>query len=227
MEEEELKSEGECLYCKQIFSQKEIGKHLAKHLLEMDKKDAGKVAKPYFHIEVEAGEMFLHLLVKGDSKMEKIDSFLRNIWLECCGHMSEFGHKSFEVKMKQKVADVFESRVKIFHDYDFGTTTRVFLKGLKSYNLNLKEGLILMSRNEPLKIMCSSCKKEPAVNMCSTCCWEKDSFFCEACSEKHEEVCEDFADYSSMPVVNSPRMGECGYTGGSIDVERDGPYRGK
>ena len=31
--------------------------------------------------------------------------------------------------------------------------------------------------------------------------------------------------YSCMPVVNSPRMGECGYTGGSIDLERDGVYK--
>jgi hypothetical protein len=223
-EEEELKSEGECLYCKQMFSQKEIGKHLVKHLLEMEKTDANKETKTYCHVEVEAGEMFLHLLVKGDATMKKIDSFLRNIWLECCGHMSEFGHKNFNIAMSHKVGNVFEPRVKIFHDYDFGTTTRVFLKGLKSYNLNLKEGLILMSRNEPLKLMCSICKTKPAVNMCSTCCWEKDAYFCKSCSKKHEKVCDDFLDYSCMPVVNSPRMGECGYTGGAIDTERDGAY---
>lgn len=29
---EELKSEGKCLYCGKMFSQKEIGKHLAEHL---------------------------------------------------------------------------------------------------------------------------------------------------------------------------------------------------
>ncbi|HDR51364.1 MAG TPA: hypothetical protein ENN90_07050 [Mariniphaga anaerophila] len=54
---------------------------------------------------------------------------------------------------------------------------------------------------------------------------EKDAFFCETCSEKHAEECEDFADYAEMPVVNSPRMGECGYDGGTIDLERDGPFK--
>jgi hypothetical protein len=27
-----------------------------------------------------------------------------------------------------------------------------------------------------------------------------------------------------MPIVNSPRMGVCGYEGGTIDKERDGIY---
>ena len=223
--EEELKSEGKCLYCNQMLSKKEIVKHLAKHLSEKEKTDAGDKAQTYCHIEVEASEMFLHLLVKGNTTMQKIDDFLKDIWLECCGHLSEFGSKTIKVKMSHKVKDVFEPKVKIYHDYDFGTTTRVFLKGLKHYQLNLKENIILLSRNEPLKIMCASCKKEPAINICSVCCYEEMAFFCKKCSKKHEKECADFADYSCMPVVNSPRMGECGYTGGSIDLERDGVYK--
>jgi len=221
---EELKSEGRCIYCNQMFSQKEIGKHLAKHLVEMEKKDADKTMNFYYHIEVQVAELFLHLLVRGDATMKIIDDFLREIWLECCGHMSEFGHKNFRISKRDRVEDIFAPRVKNFHDYDFGSTTRVFLKGLKSYRFSLKGSIILLSRNEPLKLLCNMCKKNPAVNLCATCSWEEDAFYCEACSGKHAKVCEDFADYSSMPVVNSPRMGVCGYMGGSIDLERDGGY---
>ena len=39
--------------------------------------------------------------------------------------------------------------------------------------------------------------------------------------EELKSECSDFDDYASMPVVNSPRMGVCGYEGGSIDLERD------
>ncbi|HOY33293.1 MAG TPA: hypothetical protein PKW80_15540 [Bacteroidales bacterium] len=102
------------------------------------------------------------------------------------------------------------SRAKIVHDYDFGDTTRVMLHGLKSYQLNLKEKTILLSRNEPLKIMCSICGKKPAVNLCTACNQEDYAFFCKSCSKKHEKKCEDFANYACMPVVNSPRMGVCG-----------------
>lgn len=222
---EKLKSEGKCFYCNQMLLQKEMGKHLAKHLAMKEKTDAGINTKNYCHVVVEANEMFLHLLVKGDATMKKIDGFLRSIWLECCGHLSEFGQKNLTIRMGEKVQNVFEPGTKIFHDYDFGTTTRVLLKGLKHYGLNQKESIILLSRNEPLYLMCAVCKKEPAVNICTTCIYSMDAYFCEKCSKKHEKTCADFTDYSCMPIVNSPRMGECGYEGGTIDIERDGVYK--
>jgi hypothetical protein len=191
----------------------------------MEKDATGKNPVNYCHVEVEAGEMFLHLLAKGDAPMKIIDGFLRDIWLECCGHLSGFGHKNFKIKMKDLVEDVFQPKIKIYHDYDYGTTTRVFLNAKKQYQLNLKERIILLSRNEPLKIMCTSCKKKPAVNICTVCCYKEMAFYCKKCSEKHAETCEDFADYAEMPVVNSPRMGECGYAGGRIDKARDGVYK--
>jgi hypothetical protein len=220
--EENYASEGRCIYCNQIFSKRGMGKHLA----EIEKTDSDKNTQSYHHIVVDASEMFLHLLVKGDTKMKNIDQFLRDIWLECCGHLSGFGHKNFDIEMHHKVDDVFEPGMKIFHDYDYGTTTRLLLKGLKQYRLNLRENIILLSRNEPLKIMCTSCKKKPAIHFCTICIWESDdAYFCESCSEMHKKNCEDFDDYGSMPIVNSPRMGVCGYSGGSIDLERDGIYK--
>lgn len=218
-----MKSEGYCIYCGKLFSKKEIGKHIAAHLAATEKAVNKDNAENYCHIEVEAGEMFLHLLVKGSAKMKVIDRFLRDIWLECCGHMSAFGHKNFKVSMSHLVEDVMEPRIKIYHDYDFGSTTRVFLKGLKHYLLDEKEKIILLSRNEPMKIKCSNCKKEPATFLCIECYDEDDYlYFCEKCASIHEEECDAFADYSQMPVVNSPRMGVCGYEGGVIDLERDG-----
>ena len=222
---EELTSEGKCLYCEQILSQKEIVKHLAKHLAEKQKTESGQKTQTYCHIVVEADIMFLHLLVKGSASMTVIDTFLRRIWLECCGHMSEFRKGREEIDMSLKVKDVLVSSQKLVYDYDFGSTTRLSIKGLKHYELNETSVIILLSRNEPLQIMCSMCGKAPAVSMCTTCCWGSEAFFCKKCAKKHEKECEDFTDYSNMPVVNSPRMGVCGYDGGRIDLERDGVYK--
>ncbi len=223
--EEKLLSEGKCLYCDQLLTKKGIGNHLAKHLAWEEKTEPVENTQIYWHIKVEADEMFLHLLVNGEASMKIIDKFLRAIWLDCCDHLSGFGHKDFKIRMNHKVHDVFEPGVKIFHDYDYGTTTRVFLKGVKHYQLNIEDKIILLSRNEPLKLMCANCKVEPAIRICTTCNWEQYSFFCKKCSKKHEKVCEDFNEDSSLPVVNSPRMGRCGYTGGFIDKERDGVYQ--
>lgn len=221
---ENLTSEGKCVYCNEVFSQKEITKHLTGHLKKLEKDNEEANTENFCHIEVEAGEMFLHLLVKGSAKMKDIDTFLRKIWLDCCGHMSGFSHKRAKVSMSHAVENVFAPKVKIQHDYDYGTTTTVFLKGHKKYELEGKDKIVLLSRNEPLKIMCSICNAKPASCLCTVCLWEESSFFCESCTEKHEEICEDFSDYANAPIVNSPRMGECGYDGGVIDKDRDGCF---
>lgn len=220
--DETLQSEGKCIFCNQIFSQKTLTKHLATHLNNKEKEDRNLGAETYCHILVEDGVMFLHLLVKGSLTMKKIDSFLKDIWLDCCGHMSNFGHSNFKIAMSHKVEDVFSSKVKIYHHYDYGDTTEVYLRGVKNYQLKFSESIILLSRNEPLKLICAVCGNHPAQDICISCNWD---FYCASCSELHEKECEDFSDYAKMPVVNSPRMGVCGYTGGHIDKERDGVHQ--
>lgn len=115
--------------------------------------------------------------------------------------------------------------MKFTYLYDYGSTTSFSIQVAGSYALPLKESVLLLSRNEPLKILCDVCKVKPAVSLCSAHMYETEYFFCDDCASKHEEECEDFLDYARMPVVNSPRMGVCGYEGGTIDVERDGVYK--
>jgi CRISPR/Cas system-associated protein Cas10 (large subunit of type III CRISPR-Cas system) len=220
-------SEGECCYCNQMIDQDQITKHLNMHLSNMQKEHSSLDTYTFCHISVEAGEMFLHLLVKGREPMKKIDNFLRAIWLDCCGHLSGFKHKMFKVKMSDKVQEVMEPRVKVLHEYDYGTTTTVQLTAHKHYQLFSKDAIQLLSRNEPLKFMCDSCKKEPAETLCSVCICEGQGFLCKKCSTTHSTQCPDFEDYARMPLVNSPRYGECGYEGGSIDIQRDGVWKPK
>lgn len=86
-----------------------------------------------------------------------------------------------------------------------------------------KKEILLLSRNEPLELYCHVCKKKPAVDICVVH-YDGNNLFCEKCSKKHEGDCE----YEALfPVVNSPRMGVCGYDGGRIDVERDGVFQMK
>jgi hypothetical protein len=215
----DVTSHGICMFCQEKHEMKDMPKHLGLHLKTMEKQNVQNITTPFYHIRVESEVYFLDLLVRGTLPMKKIDHYLKRIWLDCCGHMSAFGHKNYRVLMKHLVEDVFEPRVKIYHDYDFGTTTRVFLRGIKKYDLLEKQDIILMSRNEPLGLKCDVCKRKIATQVCTVCDFE---LFCENCSEKHSETCSDFVDYAAMPVVNSPRMGECGYEGGEIDLDRDG-----
>jgi hypothetical protein len=84
--EQKPKSEGKCLYCGKMFAKAGINRHLKTHLDEKTK--TGKSGVSYFvKVEVQKWapkEHFLSLWVNGEAKMQDVDQFLRDIWLECC-----------------------------------------------------------------------------------------------------------------------------------------------
>jgi hypothetical protein len=234
--ESELKSEGKCVYCNQMFAKAGITKHLDKHLQDLEKEQ--KTTETAFHVKIQVDEMFLHLLVSSGAQLVDLDEFLRAIWLECCGHMSSFKQKGkryeidyddedadFGEPMGELIANIFKEDMVLQYDYDFGSTTALEIKVLKSYYVSVKEPITLLSRNEPLPIMCGICKTQAAVKICSVHMYEEYAFYCKDCQKKHAKVCPDFKDYAAMPVVNSPRMGVCAYEGGSIDKKRDGVFK--
>lgn len=229
-----LKSEGKCIYCDKVYQRAGITRHLSSHLKELH--DSNAKAKA-FHLQIPAGEMFLHLLVSGKKSLADLDTFLRAIWLECCGHLSGFQVKgqrydwddetmSAGEKMSRTMSDLFKKGMVLQYDYDYGSTTQLEIKVVNEYNIAVRGGIKLLSRNEPLSILCHNCNKKPAVEICSVHVYEGASFFCKACAKKHEKECPDFEDYAAMPVINSPRMGVCAYDGGTIDKKRDGVWKG-
>jgi len=202
-----------------------------------------------FVVQVKCFEFFLTLWVDGKATFGDLDQFLRHIWLECCGHMSAFIDREGrythpkaaeaddpfgffdsnpnEVPMNTKVEKVFCKGKKLMYEYDFGSTTMLDIEVKTDYPVAADKKIVLLSRNEPLKILCDGCQKAPAVEICGVHIYEGEGVFCAKCAKKHAKSCEDFADYAALPVVNSPRMGVCAYEGGIIDTERDGVYPAK
>lgn len=236
----EINSIGKCVFCNADFKKAGITKHLNAHLA---KEKVGKNDEVSFHIKIEddprfGGYFFLNLWVDGEIFMSDIDDFLRKIWLECCGHMSAFTnpkevkrYSMFDIDERESDADemmtsatkeILTKGMKLKYEYDFGSTTTLQLTVAEQYSVRVPNGIILLSRNEPLEIMCEVCQSTPASQICTTC-YEPNTF-CSKCAKQHAKNCEDFADYSALPVVNSPRMGICAYEGGVIDKKRDGIF---
>jgi hypothetical protein len=141
----------------------------------------------------------------------------------------DFGYEKpdNEVPIAFKVSKVFEKGKKLDYQYDFGSTTYLAIEVKEEFAMPAQNSIVLLSRNEPLKIMCCDCGTSPATAICATHIHlpeGKGYFFCEKCAKKHGKKCEDFADYARLEVVNSPRMGVCAYEGGAVDTERDGVY---
>jgi len=222
-----LESEGKCYYCNKNYNGSGISRHLSSHLRAIQKENSSN--KKSFHVKVTGeGLYFLHLLIGEKTKLENLDSFLRQIWLECCGHLSSFEikgvKKSYSINdwsfddeeygldMNTKLGSLLKKGMKLNYEYDFGSTTYLEITVINEYSINDNNKITLLSRNEPLELLCDICKKESARVICLM--WhDNETMFCGSCSDIHAEKCSDFDDYSKANIVNSPRMGVCGYTG--------------
>lgn len=133
-----------------------------------------------------------------------------------------------EVSMRKKAKTALYKGLKLNYQYDFGSTTELLVSVIEEYAIKADKSIVLLSRNEPPELLCEKCGKEPARQLCMICYGYRDEgLFCAKCAKKHARTCNDFAEYSAMPIVNSPRMGVCGYDGGTIDKKRDGVLKHK
>jgi hypothetical protein len=167
----------------------------------------------YLHVRSIANpDYFLHVLIPGDATLENLDTFLRGIWLECCGHMSAFSAERYgrELDMRLKIKDVLFPGAELTHMYDFGDTTELSIKGIDTYfgHTEKNKTIQIVARNAQPLIPCDECGQKPAVEICQQCQWDGGGWLCEKCADQH-----DCDDEMFVPVVNSPRTGVCGYTG--------------
>ncbi len=225
-------SKGRCRLCGGEYSKSGMTRHL--QMCQTRKEAATEVAarktRPVRLFHLVAGGRFapmywMHLEAPADATLADLDDFLRATWLECCGHMSaietgglrysvvvdnEFGPDRNERSMSTKVSQVLTSPgQRLSYEYDFGSTTELTLRFISA-----RTGIIgrpaarLLARNEPPVWKCATCDA-PATLVCPFCMGEDNPFVCARHAREH--TCAD--DESFLPVVNSPRMGVCGYTG--------------
>jgi hypothetical protein len=152
---------------------------------------------------------WLDIVVKSEAKLKDVDELFRRTWLECCGHMSEFyGGAHRKVSMNTKVTEAFGAAAdRLGYVYDFGSSTELVVNLSGIVEGHSKEAVRLVARNEPPTWPCDECG-DTAKAVCTQCLYEGKGFCCAAHASSH-----DCGEEMLLPVVNSPRMGVCGYTG--------------
>lgn len=214
---------GKCSYCGDNFSKSDMAKHLTSCPKNDSAKQSAAKKTRTFHILAEGlgmPEYWLIIEAKADTKLKHLDDFLRNIWLECCGHLSAFEiNKTMynvisDSEMGGKTMNIALDKVlavgtKFHHQYDFGSTTELALKVISEQQGQISgKPVKLLARNNPPELLCQTCG-QTATTICSECLWSnQESLFCDKCAKSHPCDSEMF-----LPVVNSPRVGICGYTG--------------
>lgn len=102
--------------------------------------------------------------------------------------------------------------------YDFGSTTYLNLRVVASRQgvvRDEEQSVKLLARNEPPVIVCQTCGK-PATQVISGYYNVEENGYCDECVRKLKRDGFEML----LPVVNSPRIGVCGYTGNQ-DYELD------
>jgi hypothetical protein len=226
-------SMGKCYLCGEIVGKASMTRHLlACCHLEVSRLLPSSGKQPTgqsFHLLVEGREAkayWMHVAVPMSASLNKLDHFLRHTWLECCGHLSAFeiGGKRYvsnpmdedelrdkEMRMTARLSQVLEVGMRLFYEYDYGSTTALALKVValrEQGSAKAKDGVQLLARNEAPRVSCHRCGTEPATQVCTECAWNGEGWLCEGCAAAHE-----CGDEMCLPVVNSPRVGVCGYTG--------------
>ncbi|MCM1551275.1 MAG: plasmid pRiA4b ORF-3 family protein [Butyrivibrio sp.] len=170
---------------------------------------------------------WLFVEMKETATLRDLDCFLRDIWVECCGHLSafeidgtcysispqnDFFWGRIEKNMNCKLNTVLKKGMTFDYEYDFGSTTELMIT-VVNYRIGIdrKEKLVILSRNNPIELVCDKCGKKPAAYMCAKYDYETIEYLCADCAKTHE--CEEEMLFD---VCNSPRMGVCGYCGSEI-----------
>lgn len=224
-------SKGTCTFCHRELSKASMTRHLASCEQrtamqgETGSRQKAKKSKA-FHLLVEGYRLpmyWMHLEVAAGTTLATLDRFLRDTWLECCGHLSVFRIGGFNYyvdaemdaywdmrrkNMQVELEEVLSPGQTCSYEYDFGSTTELLVKVISEQEVDKKgKAIQILARNTLPGVPCDVCG-EPATTFCTQCIYEDQGCLCEACAKDHE-----CGEEMLLPMVNSPRAGVCGYTG--------------
>lgn len=215
-------SRGTCIFCGEIVTKRSVIKHLAKCSKWLEHfqaaENSSRPMETLWHLRVQDAhnkDFWLELEMAGSATLNKLDQYLREIWLECCGHLSEFtigGWGGTEIRINRKADAIFKEGITLRHLYDFGTTSETDIRvlGARTGKKISKHPITLLARNIQPEAVCQECG-QPANWFCYECVYEeaKPGYLCDTHVEDHPH--QEYGEPGS--VFNSPRMGMCCYDG--------------
>jgi hypothetical protein len=213
---------GTCTYCGEVVTKRSVTKHLEKCPKRLETlqitASSDRPVETLWQLRIQDAydkDFWLDLEMNGSASLDKLDKYLRVIWLECCGHLSKFtigGWSGMDVGKARKADSIFEPGLVLRHLYDFGTTSETDIKvvGLREGKPTSKHPIALLARNQMPEAVCQECG-QPAKWLCIECLYEEDKsgYLCDEHVEEHPH--ENYGE--PMPLINSPRTGMCGYEG--------------
>lgn len=219
------KTNGTCTFCNSSINKTKMKAHLKsckqKQAIAtpLGKQTPTKKAFLILVSGISLHEYWIYFEVPANVKLKRIDSFLRKTWVECCGHLSAFSIKGKmyqstpdkyfnDLSMNYSLDKLLDQGINFSYEYDFGSPTQLDLKVISEYQIESADSSIkILARNDPPLILCETCGN-PATYICAYCEYLDEGWLCDECAVGHE-----CGEEMLLPVVNSPRVGVCGYVG--------------
>jgi hypothetical protein len=182
-----------CFHCKKDFTKNKTTEHY-NELYKESTNGSHILVQVTDEKKAKNSKYFLFFLMKTTATLKDLDSQLKNYWMECCGHMSQFGDFGDEqTSFSTKISDLENKSFPYL--YDFGSTTSVMVSFGKKITCDATESIKLIGRNAAYDYECSC--KNPATKLNN-----EYEFMCEECNGDNEY---------GYDVCNSPRMGKLSY----------------
>ncbi len=202
-------SYGFCQLCGERIVKTAASRHVKKCLGTRANKDASLSDIMLIRAQSKRSKRYwLYFGVSLHAQLDEMDRALRRLWLECCDHLSEFyrDKKRYTLAKSKTFDEVFHFDDRpIEYIYDYGSSTELTLTHVGEFRAPLSDTIELLARNEAPVWPCGVCG-EAAAYVWDTAARDQRPFLC----EEHAHL----GDGDMMlPVINSPRMGVCGYTG--------------
>ncbi|HEV8051628.1 MAG TPA: hypothetical protein VGP47_03970 [Parachlamydiaceae bacterium] len=155
--DKKIVTKGICYRCKQQVTKTSAKSHINKCFNlgdELTDSNAFLVKVQWPH---KSPIYWLYLAVPFKATLEQLDEFLRETWLECCGHLSQFtinGNRfssDFEPNPYSSIEEfpmtisseiVLALGLKFIHEYDFGSTTELLLEVVDLIKIEITKKLV-------------------------------------------------------------------------------------
>jgi hypothetical protein len=224
---------GECFVCGESLAYGEMGDHLPSCLEDAPLPSSRKTPSRGYLVgarDDERTDFWTYFLIPRSEQLVDLDQFLRETWVDCCGHLTAFrikgqrfeshggssgpAHGTPTGSLAPKLFALLDDGEEFSFEYDFNRPTKLSLKmieectypDVEEYDEEHKIAwgkALMVAQNEDPEWTCSECGDE-AEWVCRECGVEDDGVLCEECAQEH-----DHDDEAFLPKANSPRVGMC------------------
>lgn len=152
-----------CYYCNKELTERTIKRHMKncaemKECIDRELKQSKSRRKQYIlAIKDEYSKKYcIYISIDAALQLCHLDQFIRDVWVECCGHLSEFtidgdnyhDNRDGNYEMNVRLNEVLYIGQKFEYVYDFGSSTYLTLEVIDEIDVSKKHSQIeIIARN--------------------------------------------------------------------------------